>query len=97
MPCKKEVIFSTIMNLRCPSLTYYRWYNETFLSTIYQRNDSLFDFWKEQFLFVLPPHFAKKIHNCLSSQYNGIKPYILFTFLNSLLKLLLKHYPYVKI
>ncbi|KAK2987238.1 hypothetical protein RJ640_017428 [Escallonia rubra] len=37
-----------LINLRCPTLTHFRWYNDVFLSKLYQRSDAQQDFWKER-------------------------------------------------
>lgn len=46
----KEWTQELVMNLRCPSLTHFRWYKDTFLSLLFQRDDSTLDFLKERFL-----------------------------------------------
>lgn len=46
----KERTQDIIMNLKCPTLTYFRWYKDTFFSLIFQRDDSILEFWKERFL-----------------------------------------------
>lgn len=61
-------------------MTYFTWYKDTFLSLLYQRDDSLLDLWKEIFLIGLPPLFAKRVKNCLQNQYNEMIPYTTFTF-----------------
>ncbi|KAK2980152.1 hypothetical protein RJ640_000895 [Escallonia rubra] len=37
-----------LINLRCPTLTHFRWYKDVFLSKLYQRSDAQQDFWKER-------------------------------------------------
>lgn len=62
---------SLIMNLKCPTLTHYRWYADTFMTLVLQRHDSQSTFWKERFVSCLPPLFAEKVRNRLRDQHNG--------------------------
>lgn len=54
------------MNLRCPSLTHFRWYKDVFLSRIFLRPDSNHVLWKERFIAGLPSLFAKKVKSRLT-------------------------------
>ena len=37
-----------LLNLRCPTLTHFRWYKDTFLSKVMSRTDANADFWKKK-------------------------------------------------
>ena len=69
-----------IMNLRCPTLTHYCWYHDTFMTLVFQRPDCNSDFWKERFISGLPPLFAEKIRDRLRNNDQGIIQYPLLTF-----------------
>lgn len=68
------------MNLKCPTLTHFRWYRDTFLSLLFQQDVSTLYFWKERFLAGLPSLFADKVRNKIRNQNNEIIPYRAFTF-----------------
>ena len=54
-PKEEQVVSKTILiNLRCPSLTDYRWYKDVFLTNVLKREDNTQDFWKERFIAGLP-------------------------------------------
>ena len=50
-----------LQNLRCPTLSDYRWYKDTFFSYVLQRQDCNQSFWKEKFISGLPKLFAQRI------------------------------------
>ena len=50
-----------LTNLRCPTLSDYRWYKDTFLTYVLKRDDCNSAFWKEKFISGLPTLFARKI------------------------------------
>lgn len=54
-----------LSNLRCPSLSDYRWYKDVFLSNVLTREDCTLPFWKEKFISGLPTLFAQRIFNKL--------------------------------
>ncbi|KAK9998125.1 hypothetical protein SO802_017728 [Lithocarpus litseifolius] len=47
-------------NLRCPTMSDYRWYQAIFLSRVMLRKDCKKPYWKEKFIDGLPPIFAHK-------------------------------------
>lgn len=59
---------------------HFRWYKDTFLSLLFQRDDSALDSSKYRFLAGLPPLFVERIRTRLRNQYNGTIPYSSFTF-----------------
>ena len=50
-----------LINLKCPTLTHFRWYKDVFLSKVMTRDDANADFWKEKFITGLPTFFAQKV------------------------------------
>ncbi|KAL0004267.1 hypothetical protein SO802_011828 [Lithocarpus litseifolius] len=48
-------------NLRCPTMSDYRWYQAVFLSIVMLRKDCKKLYWKEKFIDGLPPIFAHKL------------------------------------
>jgi len=54
-----------LINLRCPTLTDYRWYKDVFLTNVLKREDGLQQFWKEKFVAALPKLFGERILNKL--------------------------------
>ncbi|KAL7202390.1 hypothetical protein ACSBR1_033959 [Camellia fascicularis] len=63
----KELLF----NLLCPTLTHFHWYEDIFLSKLYQRHDTSQDFLKEWFIARLPILFAEKVKTRIHSKHNG--------------------------
>jgi len=45
---------SILINLRCPTLSDYRWYKHAFLTNVLKREDGHQQFWKERFIVGLP-------------------------------------------
>jgi len=81
-PKEKQAANKTILiNLRCPTLTDYRWYIDVFLTNVLKREDGLQDFWKERFIAGLPKTFGERILNKLRQNFgtNDI-PFGLLTF-----------------
>ncbi|KAM2636698.1 hypothetical protein EV1_021297 [Malus domestica] len=67
-------IHDQLSNLRCPTLSDFRWYKDVFMSRVMLRDDSNQPFWKEKFINGLPNLFAHKIRNTLINE-DGIIPY----------------------
>ena len=63
-----------LMNLRCPTLSHFRWYKDVFFTRVVQRPDANAIRWKEQFLNGLPPLFANKIKERIRNRHNGQLP-----------------------
>ena len=47
-------ISNYLNNLRCPTISNYRWYQDMFLSRVMVRSDSQKPYWKEKFIDGLP-------------------------------------------
>ncbi|MCH94958.1 hypothetical protein A2U01_0015930, partial [Trifolium medium] len=61
-----------LQNLRCPSLTHFRWYKDTFLSRVFQVGNSNSTHWKSKFIDGLPHLFAEKVRQALRNKNDGI-------------------------
>ena len=81
-PKEEQAVSKTILiNLRCPSLTDYRWYKDVFLTNVLKREDNTQDFWKERFIAGLPSLFGERILNKLRQNFGTSDiPFGLLTF-----------------
>jgi len=72
---------SVLINLRCPTLTDYRWYKDVFLTNVLKREDGLQQFWKERFIVGLSTLFGERMLSKLRQNFgtNNI-PFNLLTF-----------------
>ncbi|XP_058181167.1 uncharacterized protein LOC131299598 [Rhododendron vialii] len=61
-----------LQNLKCPTLTHFRWYKDVFLAKVMQRIDANSEHWKSKFVDGLPYFFAEKIRKKLRDQNNGL-------------------------
>ena len=75
-----DKIQEKLINLKCPTLSHFKWYIDTFFSKIYQRSDGHQEFWKEKFLSGLPYFFAERVKNRLKNNNNGKIPYDILTY-----------------
>nr|KYP76640.1 hypothetical protein KK1_020891 [Cajanus cajan] len=57
-------------NIRCPTLGDFRWYVDNFIMMVMTRADCKENFWKERFIAGLPPVFATKVREKLTTLYN---------------------------
>ena len=60
-----------LINLRCKTMSEFRWYRDSFLSKLYTLPDPNQDFWKEKYISGLPPLFAEKVRNSLRKEGQG--------------------------
>ncbi|XP_050919175.1 uncharacterized protein LOC127136686 [Lathyrus oleraceus] len=67
-----EKIQTLLQNLRCPSLTHFRWCKDTFLSRVYQLNNPNSLHWKAKFVDGLPHFFSEKVRQSLRQKNDGI-------------------------
>ncbi|XLR06613.1 hypothetical protein S83_034551, partial [Arachis hypogaea] len=58
----KDRIETQLMNLRCPTMSDYRWYKDVFMSKVMIRDDAHAPFWKERFVAALPKLFSEKYY-----------------------------------
>ena len=54
-------VFDLLNNLRCPTMSDYKWYQDVFLSRVILRKDCHRPYWKKKFIDGLPPIFAHKV------------------------------------
>jgi hypothetical protein len=67
-------------NLRCPTMSDYRWYQDVFLSRVMLRSDSQKPYWKEKFIDGLPSLFAHKVKDELINANTGLIDYEKLTY-----------------
>jgi hypothetical protein len=67
-----ERISTLLQNLRCPSLTHFRWYKDTFLSRLFMVEGCDANHWKSKFIDGLPHLFAERIRQTLRNKNDGI-------------------------
>ena len=60
-------------NLRCPTMTDYRWNQDVFISRVMLRKDCHKPYWKERFIDGRPPIFAHKVKQVLISANDSLK------------------------
>ena len=60
-------IYDQLSNLRCKTLSDYRWYEDVFTTKIMHRSDCNSPFWKEKFINGLPRLFGEKIKETLNT------------------------------
>ncbi|XP_062145441.1 uncharacterized protein LOC133852700 [Alnus glutinosa] len=65
-------VHDQLSNLRCPTLSDFRWYKDVFLSRVMLRDDSNQPFWKKKFINCLTHLFAHKIKDVLVNENNVI-------------------------
>ena len=63
-----EKKFCSLVNLKCPTLSDFRWYRDVFLSKVLARNDNSQPYWKEKFFGGLPKHFAYQVREKLFNE-----------------------------
>ncbi|XLT01060.1 hypothetical protein HN51_050411, partial [Arachis hypogaea] len=76
----KDRIGTQLMNLRCPTMSDYRWYKDVFMSKVMIRDDAHAPFWKERFVVALPKLFSEKVLQKLQTQFGTQIPYNSLTF-----------------
>ncbi|KAK9682693.1 hypothetical protein RND81_10G089600 [Saponaria officinalis] len=74
-----ENIRTLLQNLRCKTLTDYRWYKDTFLSRVMELPESSNAHWKAKFIDGLPHLFAERVRTVLRGQHNVI-PYDAYSY-----------------
>lgn len=74
-----ENIRTLLMNLRCKTLTRFRWYKDTFLSRIFEVKDCNNVYWKAKFIDGLPNLFVERIKKALRKD-DSVIDYDSFTY-----------------
>ncbi|XP_068648929.1 uncharacterized protein [Aristolochia californica] len=57
-----------LQNLRCRTLSHFRWYKDVFLAKVVQRLDTNNEYWKAKFIDGLPTLFATKVRKRLGNE-----------------------------
>ncbi|KAF9602028.1 hypothetical protein IFM89_024785 [Coptis chinensis] len=60
-----------LQNLRCPTLSHFRWYKDVFLAKVLQLHDANSEHWKSKFIDGLPNFFAEKVRKKLRDLNGG--------------------------
>ncbi|XP_030974940.1 uncharacterized protein LOC115994806 [Quercus lobata] len=76
---KTARIHDQLFNLKCPTLSDFRWYKDVFITRVMLRDDCNSPLWKEKFINGLPSLFAYKILLTLSSP-SGVIDYDNLTY-----------------
>ena len=61
----RESVYDSLENLKCYTLSNFRWYKDVFLSRVLIRTDNAEANWKEKFIGGLPRYFAYKVREKL--------------------------------
>ena len=69
-----------LQNLRCRTLSDFKWYHDVFLAKVMARTDARASFWKKKFLYGLPRAFNEKVQESLREKYNETIPYDELTY-----------------
>ena len=69
-----------LQNLRCRTLSDFKWYHDVFLAKLFFRPDARASFWKKRFLYGLPRAMNEKVQGSLREKYNGTIPYEALTY-----------------
>ena len=69
-----EKNFEILQNLRCRTLSDFKWYQDVLLAKVMTREDARASFWKEKFLFGLPRALTEIVQESLREKNNGTIP-----------------------
>ena len=69
-----------LQNLRCRTLSDFKWYHDVFLATVMIRGDARASYWKERFLYGLPKAFNNKVQESLREKHGGTIPFDSLTY-----------------
>ena len=69
-----------LQNLRCRTLSDFKWYHDVFIATLMIRADARASYWKERFLYGLPKAFNEKVQESLREKHNGTIPFDSLTY-----------------
>ena len=72
---------STILqNLKCRTLSDFKWYHDVFIANLMVREDARASYWKERFLYGLPKAFNEKVQESLRERHGGAIPFDSLTY-----------------
>ena len=69
-----------LQNLRCRTLSDFKWYHDVFITTIMISEDARASYWKERFLYGLPKAFNDKVQESLREKHGGTIPFYSLTY-----------------
>ena len=69
-----------LQNLRCRTLSDFKWYHDVFIATLMIRVDARASYWKERFLYGLPKAFNEKVQESLREKHGGTIPFDSLTY-----------------
>ena len=67
----EEINFEILQNLRCRTLSDFRWYHDVVLSKVMTRQDARAPYWKERFIYGLLRTLIEKVQETLREKHNG--------------------------
>ena len=71
----EERNFEILQNLKCRTLSDFKWYHDVFLAKVMTRQDARASYWKERFLYGLLRALTEKVQETFREKYNGTIPY----------------------
>ena len=69
-----------LQNLRCRTLSDFKWYHDVFIATLMIRADARASYWKERFLYGLPKAFNERVQESLREKHGGTIPFDSLTY-----------------
>ena len=69
-----------LQNIRCRTLSDFKWYHDVFIATLMIRADARASYWKERFLYGLPKAFNAKVQESLREKHGGTIPFDSLTY-----------------
>ncbi|XP_070048652.1 uncharacterized protein [Nicotiana tomentosiformis] len=76
---QNETVRTLLNGLRCRTLGEFRWYKDTFMSSVMELPKNKYDHWKAKFIDGLPSLFAERVRKTLRGSYSEI-PYKDYTY-----------------
>ncbi|XP_068669570.1 uncharacterized protein [Aristolochia californica] len=61
-----------LQNLRCRTLSHFKWYKDVFLTKVMQRPDANNEYWKAKYIDGLPTLFANKVRKRIGNEVGSI-------------------------
>ncbi|XP_070040372.1 uncharacterized protein [Nicotiana tomentosiformis] len=76
---QNETVRTLLNSLRCKTLSEFRYYKDTFMSSVMKLPENKFEHWKAKFIDGLPSLFVKRVRKVLRGSYGEI-PYTDYTY-----------------
>lgn len=71
--------YEQLSNLKCKSLSEFKYYRDTFFFKVFARSDCNSDYWKEKFVEGLPTLFSQRVKTRLKNKNDGVIPWEEYT------------------